>query len=277
MKPTRVIFVLLILVGVCGAVYVALTVGLAAYLRYQAGAQAETGSDLTAGHAEVAHTASRVHPASNPIETPSSDPELPEALVELESANQVRQRIWATPRNGLSIPPAFIQAPSYGSALLTASGSAKGWLPAPSKLLARPIEPLTPTVDRVERHEIPATFLDPAWAMPSDGSQRPAISLPQKPLPRVESDDPARVRVSSIARPPDQDRPAAGDDPTQTAGETLMLGTTVPMPSAPAKPVRLTIPDPGPGDAGQARTKLNDDDPPADRPSRPQLIKLPVK
>jgi hypothetical protein len=266
MRIFRTLFVSLIAVGVCGVVYVGLTAGLAAYIRYKTGAFAATDAPVVATAAPVdAPAALTGGPSSKPwaaINPAGAD------------AAALLGRTWTAPRAGLTTAPPFATKPDPGRATLVSFAS-RTWLPragepARARLLPSAAAPLRarPAADVA----MPPMFLAlPVLAPSAD------IVLPARPAAKVDSPDPGQVRVSAIAVYRDGERPAPGDDPTAKADEQVLMAKFAPARTAPAPAEKLSIPDPSPNSPGDVRTAAPDPAAPAAPPDRPAQIKFKVK
>src|SRR4051812_21128180 len=105
MKAARITFVSLIAVGACGVVYVGLTAGLAAFVRYKTGA-APAEQQASAGETPGANTrASATRPTARAVAT-------------VEDAAALLRREWTAPRPGLTFPVAFMTGPDSSRKML---------------------------------------------------------------------------------------------------------------------------------------------------------------
>lgn len=263
MRVFRIVFVSLIAVGVCGVVYVGLTAGLAAYMRYK------TASQRTADPAAAAPATSPAMDASAASASPAARSGPPAGVEDVAS---LMRRKWTAPRAGLTVPPAFVKEPQAFGRMLVPAGPRTSLPPLPLKLVRGKI----PRLDRerplrfvsAEDATIPVIELAP--------SQAAKIALPAGPAANVPSADPGQVRVSTIAPLRDADRPAVQADPGAAAAEQLLLLRYAPLRVTGMPFVKLSIPEPTPNSFGQVMTVVPDDDAPVVSPERP-VVKFVTK
>lgn len=257
MRIVRVTFVSLIAVGVCGALYAGLTMGLAAYVHVKSGTP----------------LADAAPPSQDAASRPSSAVANATPRPAMESAQELLQRTWTAPRRGLSMPAPYASAPFATTASLRPSVVSKAWFPVVGgrtdvRLLRmesnRPLR-VVPILDA------PPPMPELALADSRD------IILPTTPTAKATGPDPDRIRIAPIAAYRDGERPPQLADPTVLASERLLLAAPAPMRASAAPFERLVIPDPNSSSIGDIRTALPDDDAPATSPDRPSAIKLPAK
>ncbi|HEX8910893.1 MAG TPA: hypothetical protein VF796_00940, partial [Humisphaera sp.] len=178
-------------------------------------------------------------------------------------------------RAGLTSPARYATEPVAGKPFLVAA-PAIAWTPptawpAPKKRLL-PVEAAAPVRKARPLPEPGGSMPDLALAAPA------AVTLAAAPAARVPSEDLSIVRVSTVARRRESDRPAVADDPTERAGERQLLVTPAPVRTAPAPATadRLSIPEPVGPTAGDLRTQVGDAEAPAVAPDRP-AVKFKVK
>jgi hypothetical protein len=188
----------------------------------------------------------------------------------VEDAATLLRRRWTAPRHGLTIPPPFAAAPDAGrTALLPVV--LKVWFPS------APVS--RPGLLASDRRSVPVKhhFAPPEPMMELVLADRPKVKLPALPPAKAFSANPGEVLVRTIAVYRDGDRPASTTDPTEAAGERLLLVRPAPMRTGPAAFEKASIPDPTPNSAGAIRTIVADNDLPVSPPERPTPVKFPVK
>ena len=260
MRVARVAFVSLLAVGACGVVYVGLTAGLAAYMRYKLG-PASADAQASADESQAA-------PTTGPTSRPAA--RAVAAVPKVEDAASLLRRRWTAPKAGLTMPRPFAAAPDAGRITLVPVAMqtwfpkapfarpgvvASDWRTVPPRTRVAPLEPVMELVM----------------------ADRPKVQLPALPPAKASSADPGDVRLATIAVNRDGSRPDVTADPTEAAGERLLLTRPPPLRNGPAPFEKASIPEPTPNSAGAIRTAVPDDDAPVTPPERPTAIKLPVK
>jgi hypothetical protein len=265
MRAFRIIFVSLIAVGVCGVVYVGLTAGLAAYMRYKRGPQAEAPRAASPTTAPAASDDAGVPGAPSPAARLAPPPGV-------EDAASLLRRRWTAPRAGLSTPPAFVTAPASGAAMLIASGPRSTLPPITfAAVRSRFLKPERPELIRFRGGDETVPVLELADAAP-----KAKVVLPAGPAAKFPPAETPQLRVASIAVRRDADRPTVQSDPGAAACERLLLVKPAPLRTTAEPFVRLSIPEPAAGSLGDVMTIVADEDGPVSPPDRP-AVKLPAK
>ncbi|QOV91660.1 hypothetical protein [Humisphaera borealis] len=260
MRYLRIIFVSLIAVGVCGGVYIGLTLGLAAYVSYR------TGSVATAATGNAPGATS---PAANPAaETP---PSVTAPVPAMEDAASLLRRTWLSPRQGLTSAAPFVNSPVEGKARIVGTPF-RPWLPTATEA----IRPRHYTIEKAFVSK--PRPLTEAMPIPMQLILAPpeAITFPALPPVRVMSPESDRIRLSSIASDRNGELPSPLFDTTIRSGEAMLLAKPAPGRSGAASPERLGIPSPTPYDAGPTRTALPEETIPMAPPDRPETIRFTV-
>lgn len=212
-----------LLAGTGGAVVCAGlgVVGVVALTRSRAGATADPASSSASG-AAPAHLTFAANPLPDPIPT--------------DAEAYLQWRLRKARPDLMQVPPA--------TAAPVASASA-GLLPMPHRPYLPPAvvtrEPAPPSTRLYALRPRPALDVPPLPTVPVALPAPPA--LPDFPLARVVSPDPAQVPPASVGAQSTPDRPDVIDDPTVNRVAPPALTTTAPPRDAPAPSVAAAAPD----------------------------------
>jgi hypothetical protein len=244
MRGLRVLFLLLVAVGICGGLYFGLYAGL-----------------RLAGFTLAQPSAAAPSPEPRGAAGPQEDPReaLNRRLSDLGPADTAPRAFAATPEP----PPTAIVPMPF-----------RTWLPAPqTNPKPRPLP-----ADKVRPPRAGPALDAPPVA--DAGALLPTptrVRLPAVLPVAVASPDPAHVAVDSIAvRASAADRAEVTDDPTAHEARRSVTAATPPLRNRPAPLLKLSIPDPSPlAGAPELKNPPPDEDPPVSAPGLPARVRLP--
>lgn len=241
MKALKVLFLVLVAVGICGGLYFGLYAGMRL-------------AGLTLARPELPAAAPAPRPATAPAREEDPREVLHRRLGDLGSGG-------VAPVASSSVPPptAILPMPY------------RTWLPAAES----PVAPrAVPGEAGRPLRAAPATDVPPladAGILPPPTPVRLAAVVPAA----VASPDPGQVPVNSIASrgPPGQGELA--DDPTAHESNRSVIAATPPLRQTPAPFLKLSIPDPSPVAGGPVlQNPPPDEDPPLTAPGLPARVTL---
>jgi hypothetical protein len=252
MKFVKVVFLFLVAVGICGALYF----GLYAGMRMAGLTLAETRPSQEASGGAGASAA-------------AAEPEDPAELL---------QRRLNTLKPDEALPGSFVAAPqppppsAGGTAGILVPMPYRTWLPR-AEAVARPLPGDTSLRALRARPALDVPPLaDAALAAP----RLPPVRLAAAPAFAVASPDPAQVPVNSIARAAPTDLPDLTTDPAPDESRRAAVRKMPALRQTPAPFVRISLPDPSPqGDAPAPKNAPADDaDAPVAAPGLPGRVTL---
>jgi len=251
MRGLRVVFLLLVAVGICGGLYFALYGGM-----------------RLAGFTLAQPDAPRVAPGAAPSPGPRAAP------AQEEDPRDVLKRRLNEIGPADAAPRAFAESPQSSPTAIVPAPF-RTWLPAPvtsdqpRRLPGDQVRPLRagPALDVPPVADAAVLLAPPA-----------RVRLPGVLPPAIASPDPAHVPVDSIAVRATLGDRADVEDPTAQEAARSVTAATPPLRQTPAPFLKLSIPDPSPL-AGAPALKIPppDDDPPVTAPGLPARVTLPEK